>query len=220
MTTLAQTRVAAKPEKKTREVDTRPLLWPSVIVLFLWMIVPLAMTLYFSAIRYNLLNPTLTGFAGLRKLRLSVRGSGVLDLAVEHPGAGGFGAGHYGGAGHAVRGALQPGVLRPWRGPTAGDRALLRHAHGQRAGVEEHDDAPGLRTDRLAANPGGHPAHRLVYRLPDAVRHHHRRLAVGAVRLSDPADRHPVPGRRAKGSGADRRGRTAWRCSSTSPCPI
>lgn len=30
---------------------------PSVIVLFLWMIVPLAMTLYFSFLRYNLLDP-------------------------------------------------------------------------------------------------------------------------------------------------------------------
>lgn len=50
--------------KNTREVDTRPYLWPSVIVLFLWMIVPLAMTLYFSVIRYNLLNPTATGFVG------------------------------------------------------------------------------------------------------------------------------------------------------------
>ena len=57
--------MTAKPAKKSREIDTRPLLWPSVIVLFLWMIVPLAMTLYFSGIRYNLLNPTLTGFAGL-----------------------------------------------------------------------------------------------------------------------------------------------------------
>jgi sorbitol/mannitol transport system permease protein len=37
---------------------------PSVIVLFLWMIVPLAMTLWFSFQRYNLLNPFLTGFAG------------------------------------------------------------------------------------------------------------------------------------------------------------
>ncbi|MGL4488997.1 MAG: carbohydrate ABC transporter permease [Rhizobiaceae bacterium] len=30
---------------------------PSVLVLFLWMIVPLAMTLYFSFLRYNLLDP-------------------------------------------------------------------------------------------------------------------------------------------------------------------
>lgn len=51
--------------KKTRIVDTRPFLWPSVIVLFLWMIVPLLMTVYFSFIRYNLLDPTATGFAGI-----------------------------------------------------------------------------------------------------------------------------------------------------------
>lgn len=65
MTTLAPAPSAAVAAKNNRQVDTRPLLWPSVIVLFLWMIVPLAMTLYFSVIRYNLLNPTLTGFAGL-----------------------------------------------------------------------------------------------------------------------------------------------------------
>jgi sorbitol/mannitol transport system permease protein len=44
---------------------TWPLVAPSVIVLLLWMIVPLAMTLWFSFQRYNLLNPLLTGFAGL-----------------------------------------------------------------------------------------------------------------------------------------------------------
>ena len=37
---------------------------PSVILLFAWMIVPLAMTLWFSFQRYNLLDPTQTGFAG------------------------------------------------------------------------------------------------------------------------------------------------------------
>ncbi len=36
---------------------------PAVGVLFLWMIVPLAMTIYFSFIRYNLLNPDTKGFA-------------------------------------------------------------------------------------------------------------------------------------------------------------
>ena len=57
---------ATKNTKKTRKIDTRPYLWPSVIVLFLWMIVPLVMTLYFSVIRYNLLDPTATGFVGLQ----------------------------------------------------------------------------------------------------------------------------------------------------------
>jgi sorbitol/mannitol transport system permease protein len=42
----------------------RVMMAPSVIVLLVWMIVPLAMTLWFSLQRYNLLNPFLTGFAG------------------------------------------------------------------------------------------------------------------------------------------------------------
>lgn len=37
---------------------------PSVVVLFIWMIVPLAATLYFSFIHYNLLSPQNTGWAG------------------------------------------------------------------------------------------------------------------------------------------------------------
>ena len=43
----------------------RALLSPAVITLFLWMIVPLVMTLYFSAVRYNLMNPGEHGFVGL-----------------------------------------------------------------------------------------------------------------------------------------------------------
>src|ERR1700693_4188485 len=43
----------------------RALLAPSVVTLFLWMIVPLVMTIYFSLIRYNLMQPGETGFIGL-----------------------------------------------------------------------------------------------------------------------------------------------------------
>ncbi len=43
----------------------RFLQWPAVGSLFLWMIVPLGMTIYFSFIRYSLMNPDLKGFAGL-----------------------------------------------------------------------------------------------------------------------------------------------------------
>jgi sorbitol/mannitol transport system permease protein len=42
----------------------RVLLAPAVITLLLWMIVPLAMTIYFSLIRYNLMQPEISGFAG------------------------------------------------------------------------------------------------------------------------------------------------------------
>lgn len=43
----------------------RSLMAPAVISLFLWMIVPLAMTLYFSVIRYSLLDPGNHEFLGL-----------------------------------------------------------------------------------------------------------------------------------------------------------
>ena len=42
----------------------RLLVAPSVILLFLWMIVPLAMTLYFSLLHYNLLMPGTEAFVG------------------------------------------------------------------------------------------------------------------------------------------------------------
>jgi sorbitol/mannitol transport system permease protein len=44
----------------------RLLVAPSVILLFAWMIVPLVMTLYFSTLRYSLLDPDTTGFIGLQ----------------------------------------------------------------------------------------------------------------------------------------------------------
>jgi sorbitol/mannitol transport system permease protein len=43
----------------------RALMAPAVVTLFLWMIVPLVMTIYFSLIRYNLMQPEAIGFAGL-----------------------------------------------------------------------------------------------------------------------------------------------------------
>jgi len=62
-TTLAD-HTPAKGARTSRSINTLPLIAPSTIVLFLWMIVPLAMTLWFSFQYYNLLNPTMTGFAG------------------------------------------------------------------------------------------------------------------------------------------------------------
>jgi sorbitol/mannitol transport system permease protein len=50
--------------RSQRNVKTLPLIAPSVIILFLWMIVPLVMTLWFSFQYYNLLDPSVGGFAG------------------------------------------------------------------------------------------------------------------------------------------------------------
>jgi sorbitol/mannitol transport system permease protein len=50
--------------KKGRAIRTGPLLAPAVGLLLIWMIVPLALTLWFSFQRYNLQNPLVSGFAG------------------------------------------------------------------------------------------------------------------------------------------------------------
>jgi len=47
----------------------RVIVAPSVILLFLWMIVPLVMTLYFSTLHYNLLDPDNVSFVGLQNYR-------------------------------------------------------------------------------------------------------------------------------------------------------
>ncbi|RKT24919.1 sorbitol ABC transporter membrane protein /mannitol ABC transporter membrane protein [Paraburkholderia sp. RAU2J] len=64
----------AQPQtEKEREIrqanSARWLVSPSVAVLVLWMAIPLAMTIWFSFSRYNLLNPDLRGFAGLDNYR-------------------------------------------------------------------------------------------------------------------------------------------------------
>jgi len=52
-------------EREVRKANSaRWLVSPSVAVLVLWMTIPLAMTIWFSFSRYNLLNPDLKGFAG------------------------------------------------------------------------------------------------------------------------------------------------------------
>ncbi|AMO94086.1 binding--dependent transport system inner membrane component family protein [Collimonas fungivorans] len=66
-TPSAQVANAAAPARPnaSKFKPVRLLQTPSVFLLLLWMIVPLAMTLYFSVIRYNLMMPEATGFVGL-----------------------------------------------------------------------------------------------------------------------------------------------------------
>ena len=51
---------------------------PAVVTLFLWMIVPLVMTIYFSLVRYNLMQPGEHGFVGLDELRVLRHRPGLL----------------------------------------------------------------------------------------------------------------------------------------------
>jgi sorbitol/mannitol transport system permease protein len=73
--------VAAPPSSRPRArkegiggaVNTLPLVAPSVVVLLIGSLVPLAMTLWFSFSRYNLLNPLIHGFAGVSNYKFLLR---------------------------------------------------------------------------------------------------------------------------------------------------
>src|SRR6201981_1209434 len=45
---------------------------PSVAALFVWMLVPLALTIFFSFIRFSLVNPDVKGFAGIENYQFLV----------------------------------------------------------------------------------------------------------------------------------------------------
>jgi sorbitol/mannitol transport system permease protein len=65
---LARGSVPARPILRGYAMNRflpRILLAPAVLTLLLWMIVPLLMTIYFSLIRYNLMQPDKVGFIGL-----------------------------------------------------------------------------------------------------------------------------------------------------------
>jgi sorbitol/mannitol transport system permease protein len=62
-------RQLARREGLGGAVNTLPLVAPAVGLLLIWMIVPLAMTLYFSFRRYNLLNPLIHGWAGINNYK-------------------------------------------------------------------------------------------------------------------------------------------------------
>src|SRR5450631_2793027 len=51
------------------QVLARGLLTPAVALLLVWMIVPLAMTIYFSSLHYSLLDPGTESFVGLENFR-------------------------------------------------------------------------------------------------------------------------------------------------------
>ncbi len=69
---------AANPARRGgRVASLLPLKLPSIVVLLLWSTVPLLMTLWFSFQRYNLLDPTQTGFAGIENYRFLLTDPGL-----------------------------------------------------------------------------------------------------------------------------------------------
>ena len=109
------------------------------------MSIPLAMTIWYSFSRYNLLNPDVKGFAGFDNYRFLATDPSFLP-AIWHTlvliGAV---------LAITVIGGVLMAVLfdRKFYGQgrraAARDRAVLRDADGVRADLEEHDPAPGVR---------------------------------------------------------------------------
>ncbi len=122
---------------------SRLMIAPSVGLLLIWMIVPLAMTLWFSVQNYNLLNPGNVSFAGLLNYRFfytdpaffqSIWNTlfiviGVLLITIV--------------GGTAIALLVDQDIWGQGVGRIM-IISLLRHAAGGGAGVEEHDHAPEL----------------------------------------------------------------------------
>jgi sorbitol/mannitol transport system permease protein len=79
MSSTALVTARARPAKKGLggRVNTLPLVAPSVVLLLIFSLVPLAMTLWFSFRRYNLLNPAIHGFAGIANYKFLLLDPGL-----------------------------------------------------------------------------------------------------------------------------------------------
>jgi hypothetical protein len=143
---------------------------PSTLVLFIWMIIPLALTIYFSTLRYNLLYPERSGFIGLTNYTYFVTNAAfttaiwntlvlvlsVLVITIV--------------LGRPAGAAPDKADLRPRHCPPDGDRAVLHHAHRFGAGLEEPADEPGIRVLLLAGAGLRARADRLVRAGPRCFR--------------------------------------------------
>ena len=58
--------------RSAKSISRWPFLGPAVVLLFIWMIVPLAMTIWFSLQRYRLLQPENYGFNGLNNFKFLI----------------------------------------------------------------------------------------------------------------------------------------------------
>ena len=196
------------------------LLLPSVIVLLAWMIVPLAMTLWFSIQYYNLVDPTTTGFAGLDNYRylvtdpdfwVSLRNTLVLvaSVLVVTVGLGTLLAVLFNepfpGRNVARVLAISPFFVMPTVSALVWKNLMMHPIYGVFGAV-----ARGAR-DAVG---------RLVRRLPARLGHRNRIVGMAALRAADPADRRAIARSRAAGSRPHGRRRRRWHSSFSSRCRI
>ena len=180
---------------------------PSVVLLLVWMIVPLAMTLWFSFQQYNPLNPIRDGFVGFSNymlffnnpaflaaiintllivvsvLLITVIGGILLALLLDQP---------MWGQGIVRILVISPFFVMPPVAALVWKNMIMHPGYGVFADI---------------ARFFGAAADRLVRAISAVFDHPDRRLAVAALRDADPADLAAVARRRAEGSRRDGRRR-------------
>ena len=152
------------------------------------------MTLYFSLIRYNLLYPGENAFVGVENFTFFVTDAGFLPGALNTLLLVGSVLAISVAFGVLIAALLEAGEFFG-RGavPGVADLAVLHHADGERAALEEPDLPPGLGHPRRRLAPVRRRAGGLAGALSAAVDHPHRLLAMAALRHPHPDDRHAVP---------------------------
>ena len=198
----------------------RVLVAPSVILLFAWMLAPLARTLYFSTAALQPARSDNVAFIGFQNYAISspipissarsatrwswsprccvisVVGGLLVALLIDQPM---FGQGVVAADGH---------------------RAVLRHADGERARLEEPVDEPEIRALRLGRQVARPAGAGVVHQLADAFGDPHRLLGMAAVRGAHPAHRAAVARRGAEGGRRSSTAPARSPISSTSSCRI
>ncbi len=198
----------------------RVMMAPSVLLLFAWMIVPLVMTIYFSTLNYNLMSPGAHDFIGFLNyeyfvtdpafwnsllvtlllvggaLIITVVGGIALALLLDQP---------IFGQGIVRMLVLAPFFVMPTVAALIWKHMFMNPVNGL---LRASFQVLWARSADLAGD--GSPI----------FDHHHRLLAVVALRNPHPADRVAVARRGAEGSRRDGRRRRGARNSSTSSCRI
>ncbi len=137
--------------RSRRSVNTLPLSSPAVILLFLWMIVPLAMTLWFSFQYYNLLYPERSGFAGLENYSYLLTDPSLWTAMLNTLYLVGWVLVITVGLGTLLAVLFDQDFFGRNIARLLAIAPVLRHADGQRPDLEEHADAPGQRAVRVSS---------------------------------------------------------------------
>ena len=181
-------RIRTRARRSGREIRTGPLLAPSVAPLVLWCFVPLAVTLWFSLLHYNLLDP-ITRFVGFANYSFLLTDPSLTDALWNTVAlvVGVLVASIVFGCLFAVlfdqvscgRSVARLLIIAPFFVMPTVSALIWKNlldASGQRPVCLHHALAASRR-------------HRLVRQLAVDLGRHHRRLAVGAVRHAHPSHR-------------------------------